>query len=196
MNKNVERVYHITNTISGGVISQIKESIVGVYIGYLEEKLTELIEAVLEDETTEDDLNNFLEGLTGYEKDTLYTVVKKSLDSKDRINLFILARLLSNQIKNNELNYYEQALLVNIDSLTELDYKIFLKIVNSMTYKDEYWECNVENEVGEIVLRKFMNIGIIGEDKNLLTIGGTLRNVKKSAFTDELKEIVENYFIR
>jgi len=178
----------------GGTISQIKANMASVYSGYLDEKLNSLIIDVLNNQIEEEELNAFIENLYGLEKDLLYVVIKKSLDSKDKIVIFILANVLAKKIKNNELNYYEESLVSNIDTLTEFDFKNYINIIDNLTQEDEGFNLKSKTDEDEISMLKFINIGIIKENRENLIIANRDINLLKTSYSDEFYDILKNFY--
>ena len=178
----------------GGTISQIKANMTSVYSGYLDEKLNSLIIDVLNNQIKEEELNKFIENLHGLEKDLLYVVIKKSLDSKDKIVIFILANVLAKKIKNKELNYYEESLVSNIDTLTEFDFKNYINIIDNLTQEDEGFNLKSKTDEDEISMLKFINIGIIKEDRENLIVANRDINILKTSYSDEFYDILKKYY--
>ena len=191
---NLNAIQNIIDLSLGGTISQIKANMTSVYSGYLDEKLNSLIIDVLNNQIKEEELNKFIENLHELEKNLLYVVIKKSLDSKDKIVIFILANVLAKKIKNNELNYYEESLVSNIDTLTEFDFKNYINIIDNLTQKDEGFNIKLKTDEDEISMLKFINIGIIKENRENLIVLNKDINILKTSYSDEFYDILKKYY--
>ena len=195
MNHNVNTIINAIDLSLGGVISQIKTNISLTFSGYVDAKINDLIVAVLNENIKEEELHSYIKNVSGYEKDFLYIVLKKTLDSKDRIVTFILAKLLSLKIKNCKLSYYEESLLANINTLVEIDFKNYLKIVDSFNYKDDYIEIQLKKDEEEISLVKFLNIGIVKADREHSLVGKGWYSLLKTNYSDEFYNLLQSYYV-
>lgn len=203
MNKTKKSVKTTINTIAngidislGGLSSKMKSNISSVYSGYLDEKINQLIIDILNNTIEENELNDFINNITDTEKDLLYVVIKKSLDSKDRIIIYILSRLLSQRIKNGCLGYFEETLLVNIDKFVESDFKNYVTLLDNMTKEgnNEFFTLLPNNDEEEISLVKFISIGIFKENKSLLFNEKQNYFLFKTNYSDELYSIIQSFY--
>lgn len=195
MKSDIKAIVNGIDLVMGGVISQLKTNIANTYKGYLEEKLNELIQLTIKNGIEDKSLQHFIDNITDTEKDLLYYIIKKSLDSKDKIKIYIMAIILSNQIKNKSLNYYEDSLISNIDLLTENDFKNYPILVNNMNYRDNaYYEISVPNNEEQISLIKFLNIGILIEYKETITAGNSIFNLLKTPYSDDFYNLINGYY--
>lgn len=191
----------ITNVIDfalGGIISTTKANILAAYAGYLSEKLDSLIKQTIENNVQENELKFFIDNITESEKDILYSVIRKTLDSKDRIIIYILANILAKQIKIGKLNYYEDSLLTNIDTFNEADFVNFLKLVDSLEVNDKTKtnsfkitpNCNEE----ETSLVKFIKLGFFKENQALILTQDQTYHVFKIKYVDEFYNLIQEYY--
>ncbi len=129
----------------------------------------------------------------------LYEFVEKARTTTFDLHAKILARLSVDLIKNKKLNYYESSLIVNINSLTDNDIMLFYKqLINLKMTPNEnnlkVWLLNFNEFEEEIAIRKFINIGIITEDRSSsLSFDMQKHPFKfyKTDYTDKLLEILD-----
>lgn len=105
--------------------------------------------------------------------------INKVIDLDDEVQIYILAMLVNQYKANNQLNYYEKSLYYNINQLSKDDFAIYYCFYSSYILGNEktnsfYVNYEIVNqEIVEIVLRKFISFGILKDktSENSLYIG-------------------------
>lgn len=121
--------------------------------------------------------------------------IKKAIDLDDSLQIYILALLTKNFITNGKLNYYEKSLYYGISQVSEDDFTIYYcfynkKIVGNEKTGSFYIGYELEHkEVIEIVLNKFISLGIIKDDS---TDKGF--RIELSDFSKVLYQYLADYF--
>ncbi|WP_321777926.1 hypothetical protein [Sulfurimonas sp.] len=140
---------------------------------------------------------DFINNLNEIEKKFFIESINKVIDLDDEFQIYILAHLVGQYKDNNDLNYYEKSLFYNINSLSSDDYLKFYKVLSSIEKTeidspddDGFYDMSNLSEVEEIVLTKFINLGILKHDV-LRHDGG--KNFLKTDYTDKLIKIIKNY---
>jgi len=154
---------------------------------FFEEKLNIFIDS-LKDFNSIDE--KFLNKMNDDEKVFFSQTINKILELDDSLQIYILAYLTQQYFDNQELNYYEKQLYYNISSFSTDDFEIFYSMYKKNTLKDEYKSFSLstmhENkEILDISLRKFSNIGLLRNEKELI--------YKASAYSLPLFELLEKY---
>ncbi|MFH0708908.1 MAG: hypothetical protein V2A75_01760 [Pseudomonadota bacterium] len=130
------------------------ENKISIFLQYLSEKNN--IDAI-----------NFIDDLNDAEKKFFIESVNKVIDLDNSLQIYILALLTKNFITNGKLNYYEKSLYYGINQISEDDFTIYYcfyskKILGNEKTGSFYIDYELENkEVIEIVLNKFISLGII-----------------------------------
>jgi len=125
---NVKAVYHALDIASDGSLSLIKESIVKSYQGFLDDKFSNLILDMANNNIKTDELINFINSKSHEDREFMSNLIIKSLHSDNRITTFLLSKLWENRIRKGSLNYYESSLFTNINVFTQLDYECFYEL--------------------------------------------------------------------
>lgn len=126
----------------------------------------------------------------------MLSAITKTMDMDDNLQIYILSCLTKIYLENSGLNYYEKSLFYNISQFSEDDFLIFyekistLKSISSDKDNIVFYDMSNCSETEEIILRKFMNIGILKHD--LLRVGSG-KNFQKTEYTDQLMEFIYGY---
>lgn len=118
----------------------------------------------------------------------LYSTFDKARTSSFLIHSKILAWLSTYLVENKELNYYQAALLANIDTLSELDFKYFYELLK----ENDTDNISEKDPVKITVIKKFIQIGILSFNDSI-HIGGNGQTVhfEKNEFSKELLEVLD-----
>ncbi|MCG3663019.1 hypothetical protein [Aliarcobacter butzleri] len=121
----------------------------------------------------------------------LYSMFEKARTSSFLIHSKILAWLSTYLVENKGLNYYQTALLANIDTLNELDFKYFYELLKENNTDN----ICTENPIKITVIKKFIQIGILSYNESTL-IGGNGQTVffEKNQFSNELIKLLDLIF--
>ncbi|MGH1600823.1 hypothetical protein [Campylobacter majalis] len=110
-----------------------------------------------EKELSEEKKKYFYEKINERNMSILVDLLEKARISTYDLHAKILAKLYSNLIQNDKLNYYEHALLANISSLSDLDFTYFYNLIKNKPNSPLITQDDCEY----IAINKFIQIGIL-----------------------------------
>jgi len=178
----------------GGQLTIWKKNIVNVYQGYLEEKLNRLLVELANNKVRNQDFLEFLESSSSSDKDFLYQVIRKSLDSKDEIKIFIMAKFLVKKIQNKELNYFEESLLANIENLVKEDFDTVFDMLGKYYLEQKPRFSYTCKEYQVLAINKFIAMALVYQPDTFVTNGSIRKSVdfKESEFTQQFSVVAKN----
>lgn len=110
-----------------------------------------------EKELNDEKNSKFYENISSDNINILFDLLEKARLSTYDLHAKILAKLYGKLLQNGKLDYYEHALLANINSLSDLDFIYFYDLIknkpNSPLITDDDYEY--------IAINKFIQIGIL-----------------------------------
>jgi len=203
---NVKAVYRALDISSGGSLSLIKQSIVKSYQGFLDDKFSNLILDMADNNIETDELIKFINSQSHEDREFMSNLIIKSLHADNRITTFLLAKLSENKIKNGSLDYYESSLFTNINTFTYEDFKIYYTcLTNPKEHKTDevvnyyFMSVPLNKEYYSCALDKFISFGFL--HKPLLANGGHTKTDKdvvlsffKNSYSDTLYQLLDEYF--
>ncbi|MFV0481142.1 MAG: hypothetical protein ACK5LP_04085 [Campylobacteraceae bacterium] len=136
---DIKAISRAINIASGGFFATVYKAISDTYQDYMEEQLSDLINDLINNGIEEEELIKFLEDNTN--KRFVQNIIKKNIYSDNRIQTYVLAKLWEQQIKNGTLNFYENSLFYNINSLTNEDLKNYITIFEMIMQEDRGSVC-------------------------------------------------------
>lgn len=95
-------------------------------------------------------------------------------------------------IDNRELNYYQAALLANIDTLSQLDFKYFHELLKENNIDN----ISTEDPIKITVIKKFIQIGILSPNETIFIMEGNEQTVHfmMNEFSKELLGLLDLIF--
>lgn len=173
--------------------TKLAQSYLTLKTAFMENKISIFLQYLSEKNNT--DAINFIDDLNDAEKKFFIESVNKVIDLDNSLQIYILALLTKNFITSGKLNYYEKSLYYGINQISEDDFTIYYcfyskKIVGNEKTGSFYIDYELENkEVIEIVLNKFISLGIIKDgsiDKGF--------RIELSDFSKVLYQYLADYF--
>jgi len=129
-------------------------------------------------------------------KNFFLSSIEKVIYLDDNLQIYILSYLTSQYIKHNELNYWEESLYYNINSLSHSDFCEYAFMIETARFskeeknKSSFYEITTNNSIHIIIKNKFINIGLLLNDT--VRYGGNINTFQKSEYTDNLYKIIKN----
>ena len=114
----------------------------------------------------------FYEDIDNNNINIIFDLLEKARTTTYDLHAKILAKLYSRLLQNGKLDYYEHALLANINSLSDLDFMYFYNLVKNKPKGP----LTTNDDCEYIAINKFIQIGILS--KSGLTYLGSDENGK------------------
>jgi len=156
----------------------------------IEQKIFLFIEYLKEKDSQE--IIDFITELKDENKQFFVRTINKIFELDNSLQIYLLAYLTREYQKNGSLNYFEKTIYYNLEQLSEDDFKIFSELmfkVKPSEYNDKAYPIQDITEVEEIVLVKFINIGIIKQGSG--TLGGPY--FMKTEYADKLASVIKDH---
>ena len=129
----------------------------------------------------------FYEDIDNKNINIIFDLLEKARTTTYDLHAKILAKLYSRLLQNGKLDYYEHALLANINSLSDLDFMYFYNLVKNKPKSP----LMTNDDCEYIAINKFIQIGILS--KSGLTHLGSDEN-GKLPIDFQINDFSENLF--
>lgn len=146
---------------------------------------------------------NTIDTFSDSEKFFLLETIKNTIKLNDFVQISLMTYLTNEYFNNNEsLTYWQKSLYYNMPYLSEDDFKMFIKIMDTsqkMNNKgDIFYILNSKDVLQQIVKEKFINLSILSPDGDRMYSNNTnfLKTQHAEDFLIVLKEIftIKKYY--
>ncbi|MDN5089850.1 hypothetical protein [Aliarcobacter butzleri] len=194
---NFKAIYNVTDTVSSGLLTNIKNSIVNTYKGYFEDKFNELMSDLFKNKITEEEILEWVKKLGNTDKDIYFSILNKNLLSETKIKRFLLSKILFHKVRSEKIDYFHSTLLTSLDLFNEIDFTTIYNISLQPTRNNNQITFKIKDIDKSYVstIQKITSIGFI--NGNLIDGGG----LDDSTYTFhvleyyfKLEELLKEYF--
>jgi len=169
MKSNLVAIYSAIDIVSAGLLSTIKSNISNAYKGYFEEKFNRIMEELVKNDISENEILKFINNLNQYDKDILFAIINKNLQSDNKIKSFLLSKILFYKFTNTNLDYFHANILTNLDLFVVEDFENFKIIYNfyeinnigSQPFAIKVLVDNFSGESYNVTIVKMKSIGLL-----------------------------------
>ena len=153
-----------------------------------------------EERSSDRSKKKFYEDIDNNKINILFDLLEKARTTTYDLHAKILAKLYSRLLQNGKLDYYEHALLANINSLSDLDFMYFHNLVKNKPKSP----LMTNDDCEYIAINKFIQIGILsksglthfgGDENGKLPIDFQINDFSKNLF-ETLELIKPSYNIQ